>query len=71
MEAMCSPKRMFELHLHGTNYQKASIIDTAVKASQRTVFLDHTWNQFIHPKRRSTSISKMGYSPQEIIRHSN
>jgi hypothetical protein len=43
MEALCSPKRQFELEPHGTKTQKASIIDTAVKASQRTVFCDHTY----------------------------
>jgi hypothetical protein len=42
MEAICSPKRRFELELHGTRSHKISIIDTAVKASQKTVLLDHT-----------------------------
>jgi hypothetical protein len=35
---MCSPKRRFELELNDTKSQNASIIDTAVKASQRRVF---------------------------------
>jgi hypothetical protein len=30
-----------ELELHGTKSQKASVIDTAVKASQKTVIFDH------------------------------
>jgi hypothetical protein len=29
------------LELHGKKYQKASVIDTAVKASQKTAFLYH------------------------------
>jgi hypothetical protein len=50
METISSPKcwyklyslkRWFELELHGTKTQKASIIDTTVKAFQRTVFFDH------------------------------
>jgi hypothetical protein len=41
MEAICSPKRRFELEQHGTKSQNVSIIDTAVKASQRTMFFDH------------------------------
>jgi mevalonate kinase len=32
---------VIELELHGTKAQKASIIDTAVKVSQKTVFFDH------------------------------
>jgi hypothetical protein len=36
METIPSPKRRFERELHGTKSQKASIIDTAVKASHRT-----------------------------------
>jgi hypothetical protein len=41
MEAICSQKGRFELELHGTKLQKASIIGTAVKAFQRTVFFNH------------------------------
>jgi hypothetical protein len=41
METIRSPKRRFELKLHGTKSQKASIIDTTMKAFQRTVFFDH------------------------------
>jgi hypothetical protein len=33
-----SPKRRFELELHGTKPQKTFIIDTDVEASQRTVY---------------------------------
>jgi hypothetical protein len=43
MEAICSPNCRFELVLHGTKSQKAFIIDTAMKASQRTVFFDHIY----------------------------
>jgi hypothetical protein len=31
----------FEIELHATKSQKASTDDTAVKASQKTVFFDH------------------------------
>jgi hypothetical protein len=41
MEAILSAKRRFETELYGTKSQNACIIDTAVKASQRTVFFDH------------------------------
>jgi hypothetical protein len=41
MEAICSPKRRFGLELHDTKSKKASVIDTAVKASKKTVFFDH------------------------------
>jgi hypothetical protein len=41
METIHSPKRRLELELHGTKSQKASVIDTAVKASQKTVFFYH------------------------------
>jgi hypothetical protein len=42
MEAIYSPKRRFELELHGAKSQKASLIDTAVEASQKVVFFDHS-----------------------------
>jgi hypothetical protein len=41
MESIRSPKRRFELQLHGTKSKKASITDTALTASKRTVFFDH------------------------------
>jgi hypothetical protein len=41
METMRSPKRRLAVVLHGTMSQKASLLDTAVKASQKTVFVDH------------------------------
>jgi hypothetical protein len=41
MEAICPPKRRYELVLHGTESQEASIIDTIVKASHKTVFFGH------------------------------
>jgi hypothetical protein len=34
-------KMSIELDVHGMKSQKASIIDTAVKASQKMVFFDH------------------------------
>jgi hypothetical protein len=37
MEAVRSPKRRFELVLHGTKSTETSLTDTAVKALQRTV----------------------------------
>jgi hypothetical protein len=37
-ETTRSPKRLFEIELHGRKSQKASIIEIAVKTSQRTVF---------------------------------
>jgi hypothetical protein len=40
MEAICSPKRRLELELHYIKSQKVSVIDTAVDASQKTVFFD-------------------------------
>jgi hypothetical protein len=40
MEAIWSPKRRFELDLHGAKSRKASITDTAVNVSQRTGFFD-------------------------------
>jgi hypothetical protein len=39
-EAICSSKRLFELELHVAKSQKALIINTDVKASQKTVFFD-------------------------------
>jgi hypothetical protein len=41
VEKICSPKRRFELEIHSTKSQKASLIDSTVKASQRTVFFHH------------------------------
>jgi hypothetical protein len=38
MEKILPPKRRFNLELHSTKSQKASIIDIAVNASQKTVF---------------------------------
>jgi hypothetical protein len=43
-----SPKRRFERQLHGTNSRKASIIDTAIIASQKTVFGDVFSVWFMH-----------------------
>jgi hypothetical protein len=40
-ETIRSPKPQFELVLHGTNSQKASLIDIIMKAPQKTVFFDH------------------------------
>jgi hypothetical protein len=36
METIRSPKRQFELVLHSTKSHKTPLIDTAVKASQKT-----------------------------------
>jgi hypothetical protein len=41
MEALCSPK----LEPHGTESQKTSVIDTALKTSHKTMFFDHTWTE--------------------------
>jgi hypothetical protein len=41
METIYSLKSEFEPELHGTKSQKESVIDTAVKASKKTVFFDH------------------------------
>jgi hypothetical protein len=41
METVRSSKRRLEIVLHGTKPQKTPIIDTAVKASHKTVFLEH------------------------------
>jgi hypothetical protein len=40
MEIGHSPKHLFEIVLYGTKPQKASTIDTAMKASQKTVFFE-------------------------------
>jgi hypothetical protein len=45
MKTICSPKRRFEFELHGTESQKASIFDTAMKA-----FHDNTTVEFYHRK---------------------
>jgi hypothetical protein len=42
-----SPKRPFELELHDSKSQKASIIDTAMKVSQKTVFFDHKYRLYL------------------------
>jgi hypothetical protein len=47
MEITFSPKHQSELQLYGTKSQKASIIDTAVKAFQRAVFFDHKLYPFM------------------------
>jgi hypothetical protein len=52
-ETILSAKRRFELEPHGTKSQKTSVIDTAVKASQRTVFFGLT--QYPSMKRPSNS----------------
>jgi hypothetical protein len=39
METILSPKRQFELH--GTKPKKTSLIDTAVKAPQKTAVFGH------------------------------
>jgi hypothetical protein len=41
MERIRSPKRRFELELQGTKSQDVSIIGTAVRAFQKTVFFDN------------------------------
>jgi hypothetical protein len=41
MEKILSPKRRFELQLHGTKYQREFLIDTALKTSQKFEFFDH------------------------------
>jgi hypothetical protein len=38
METVRFPKRRFKLKIYSTKSQKASVIDIAVKASQKTVF---------------------------------
>jgi hypothetical protein len=43
METIPSPNCWFEMELHGTKYRNASVIDTTMKAFQRTVFFDHKW----------------------------
>jgi hypothetical protein len=49
MEMIHSLKRRFELVLHGTKSQKTPLIDTALKASQKTVFFLPLilWNLFM------------------------
>jgi hypothetical protein len=44
MQMIRSPKRRFELELHNKKFQETSIIDTAVKASEKTVFFDHKYS---------------------------
>jgi hypothetical protein len=39
-EAVRFPKRKVEIVLHGVKFQKTSIIDTAVKTSQKAVFFE-------------------------------
>jgi hypothetical protein len=40
MEIVRSPKRLFDIVLHDTEPQKTSVSDTALKASQKTVFFE-------------------------------
>jgi hypothetical protein len=51
MVTISSPKCWYELELYGTKYQKASIIDTAVKTFQRIEFFDHK----LHPSKKMLS----------------
>jgi hypothetical protein len=53
METIRSPKHQFKLERHGTKAQKASVIDTAVKAFQRTVF----FNDKLYPSMERLSNS--------------
>jgi hypothetical protein len=41
MQTICSPKRRFKLVLHGTKSKKVSLIDTAVKAFQKTAVFQY------------------------------
>jgi hypothetical protein len=43
MKAILSPNRLFDLELYGSESQKAFVIDTAVKASQKTVLFGHKY----------------------------
>jgi hypothetical protein len=40
MERVGFPKRRFEIIIHGTKSQKTSLIDTAVKASQKAAVFE-------------------------------
>jgi hypothetical protein len=43
MEAICPAKGRFALEVNSTKTQKASVIDTAPKASQKAVSFDHKY----------------------------
>jgi hypothetical protein len=70
LETIGSPKRRFELVLHSTKSQKTYLIDTAMKASQKTVVFQYsaTW-LFEAPPILSPTISWWwGLSAPETLR---
>jgi hypothetical protein len=55
--------RIVELELHGIRSQKASIIDTAVKASQKAVVFHHTWKPCVDRLTDSDSAVTQLWNP--------
>jgi hypothetical protein len=60
-----SPKSRFELELQGTNSQKESIIDTAMRSSQRTVFFDHKEYSSMERLINSDSMATQLWNPED------
>jgi hypothetical protein len=53
-------RSLIELESHGTNSHKASVIGTAVKASQKTVFFDH-YEKVVYRHQTSKKFVMMSY----------
>jgi hypothetical protein len=49
-------RHLLWLELRGTKSQKASVIDTTVKASQKTEFFDHKYTEGVWEKSAEESI---------------
>jgi hypothetical protein len=63
MEPICSPKRRFELELHGTESQKAPITGTVAKVSQKTVFFRHNLYSSMERLIYSVSTATQAWNP--------
>jgi hypothetical protein len=66
---MLSLKRRFELQLHGARSQKASVIDTAVKPFQRTVFSNHKYHPSLQGLSNSDSTATQPWNPITLRYH--